>query len=90
MGETSATVFNAYALAWGINNGLIDTCFSPQLEKAWSALCGRVMQSGCLGYVQRVAASPTPFGQDDWQMYASGAFLLLGREMTKFYDGKNG
>ena len=90
LGETSATVFNAYALAWGINNGLIDTCFSPQLEKAWSALCGRVMQSGCLGYVQRVAASPTPFGQDDWQMYASGAFLLLGREMTKFYDGKNG
>ncbi|MGK9370087.1 glycoside hydrolase family 88 protein [Melioribacter sp. Ez-97] len=82
MGESSGSAFYTYALAWGINNGLLDKAvFEPAVKKAWKALCANVNEWGRLGYVQQVAGDPYPFYENQWQVYATGAFLLCGKEM---------
>lgn len=81
MGESSGSSFFTYALAWGINNGLIDKKYEPQVKKAWVALCKNVNKEGRLGFVQQVAGDPYPFYEDEWQVYATGAFLLAGKEI---------
>ena len=81
IGESSGSAFFTYALAWGINNGMLDKSFQPAIEKAWKALAGNVNEEGRLGYVQQVAGDPYPFYEDQWQVYATGAFLLAGKEM---------
>lgn len=82
MGESSGSAFYTYALTWGINNGLLDKAtFEPAVKKAWKALCGNINEWGRLGYVQQVAGDPYPFFEDQWQVYATGAFLLCGKEM---------
>lgn len=84
IGESSGSAFFTYALTWGINNGLLDRSqFEPTVKKAWRALVGNVSEAGRLGYVQQVAGSPYPFYEDEFQVYASGAFLLAGHEMLK-------
>jgi len=82
MGESSGSAFYTFALAWGINNGYLDKeKFGPAVKKAWSALCANVNEWGRLGYVQQVAGDPYPFYEYQWQVYATGAFLLCGKEM---------
>ncbi|MGD8777901.1 MAG: glycoside hydrolase family 88 protein [Ignavibacteria bacterium] len=82
MGESSGSAFYTYALTWGINNGLLDKeAFEPAVKKAWSALCANVNEWGRLGYVQQVAGDPYPFFEHQWQVYATGAFMLCGKEM---------
>jgi rhamnogalacturonyl hydrolase YesR len=82
MGESSGSAFYTFALTWGINNGLLDKeVFEPAVKKAWSALCANVNEWGRLGYVQQVAGDPYPFYKYQWQVYATGAFLLCGKEM---------
>ncbi len=81
MGESSGSSFFTFALAWGINNGLLGKEYIPAVEKAWLALCNNVNGEGRLGFVQQVAGDPYPFYEDQWQVYATGAFLLAGKEM---------
>lgn len=81
IGESSGSAFFTFALAWGLNHHLLDQQYRPQVEKAWKALCDNVNSWGRLGYVQQVAGSPYPFYEDQWQVYASGAFLLAGKEI---------
>ncbi|RPI46498.1 MAG: hypothetical protein EHM46_00490, partial [Bacteroidetes bacterium] len=83
MGESSGSAFFTFALAWGINNGLLDKSIRPDVERAWKALTDNVNRWGRLGYVQQVAGSPYPFFDHQWQVYASGAYLFAGCEMLK-------
>ncbi|MEO1449930.1 MAG: glycoside hydrolase family 88 protein, partial [Bacteroidota bacterium] len=83
-GESSGTAFFTWGIAWGINYGLLDEAtFRPVVEKSWKALCGNVNDEGRLGYVQQIAASPYPFYDYQYHLYASGAFLGAGMEMVK-------
>ncbi|MEN8156529.1 MAG: glycoside hydrolase family 88 protein [Bacteroidota bacterium] len=86
MGESSGSSFFTFALAWGINNGLLDASHKPAVERAWKALTQNVNEWGRLGYVQQVAGSPYPFYDHQWQVYATGAFLLAGCEMLELAD----
>ncbi len=86
IGESSGSAFFTYALAWGINNGLIDTQYRPAVEKAWLALTNNVNAEGRLGFVQQVAGDPYPFHEHEWHVYASGAFIMAGSEMIKMID----
>jgi rhamnogalacturonyl hydrolase YesR len=89
MGESSGSAFYTYALAWGINNGLLDKAlFEPAVKKAWKALCANVNEWGRLGYVQQVAGDPYPFYENQWQVYATGAFLLCGKEIITLLDNE--
>ncbi len=87
-GESSGTAFYTFGLAWGINRGLVDRSFQPAVEKAWKALCNNVNAEGRLGYVQQVAGDPYPFKEEESHVYATGAFLLAGKEMYEMQGSK--
>ena len=60
--ETSGSGFFTYALAWGVNQGLLDRAkFEPAVRKAWTALVGCVDADGKLTHVQPVGADPKKF-----------------------------
>ena len=82
MPETSGAGFFTYALAWGVNAGLLDrTVFEPAVLNGWAALNRAVLPDGKLGYVQRVGAAPGDTSADETEVYGVGAFLLAGSEV---------
>jgi rhamnogalacturonyl hydrolase YesR len=82
--ETSGTGFYTYALAWGVNEGLLDRAtYEPVVRKGWSALVRAVQPSGMLGYVQRVGDRPGETGPERTEIYGAGAFLLAGTEVYR-------
>ena len=89
LGESSGTAFFTYALTWGVNNGLLEReKYEQPIRKAWKALTNNVNEWGRLGYVQQVAGDPYPFYKDQWQVYATGALLMCGKEMITFIGDK--
>lgn len=82
--ETSGTAFFCYALAWGINRGILDRqVYLPVVRKAWKGLGAAVDNHGRLGWVQPVGAAPAAASRDQTHEYAAGLFLLAGSEMVK-------
>jgi rhamnogalacturonyl hydrolase YesR len=82
--ETSGSGFYAYALAWGVNQGLLDRArFEPAVRGAWAALAGCVDADGRLTHVQPIGADPKKFSEDATEVYGVGAFLLAGSEVYR-------
>lgn len=81
--ETSGTGFFTYALAWGMNEGLLGREYEPTVRRGWSALVRAVRPSGKLGYVQRVGDQPGDTGPEQTEIYGVGAFLLAGSEVFR-------
>jgi len=85
--ESSGTGFYCYALAWGVNNGILaKSDYAAPIEDAWNALVKNVSGSGQLGWVQPPAATPTPAVQSDTFEYGTGAFLLAASELYRYYE----
>lgn len=84
-GEASGTGFYCYAMAWGINNGILDKAtYLPVVEKAWVALNGLIQPDGHVGWCQPIGADPKKnFEANSWEVYGTGAFLLAGSEVIK-------
>jgi unsaturated rhamnogalacturonyl hydrolase len=84
-GEGSGTGFDCYAMAWGINQGMLDkTRFLPAVKKAWVGLNTLVTPDGSVGWVQPIGADPRKnFSADSWESYGAGAYLLAGAEVLK-------
>lgn len=81
--ETSGTAFYCYALAYGINKGILPyNKYYPVVERAWTALTSAVHPDGKLGYVQQIGEKPGAVTYDDTEDYGVGAFLLAGSEMA--------
>jgi rhamnogalacturonyl hydrolase YesR len=82
--ETSGSGFFTYALAWGVNQGLLDRAkFEPAIRKAWTALVGCVDADGKLAHVQPIGADPKKFDAGSTEPYGVGAFLLAGSEVYR-------
>ena len=82
--ETSGSGFYTYALAWGINEGLLDRAkYEPAVLKAWSALEKCVTLEGRLTHVQPIGADPKHFDENATEAYGTGAFLLAGSEVWR-------
>lgn len=82
--ETSGTAFFTYALAWGVNERLLDgATYEPAIWKGWAALNRAVLPSGKLGYVQEVGAAPGVTGPDETEVYGVGAYILAGSEVYR-------
>jgi unsaturated rhamnogalacturonyl hydrolase len=80
--ETSGTGFYCYALAWGVNHGILSyDQFNPVIEKAWAALVSSVHANGKLGNVQQIGEKPELVDSNSTEVYGVGAFLLAGSEM---------
>lgn len=85
--ETSCSGFFVYALAYGVNEGLLPADeFMPYVEKGWKALASAVEADGKLGYVQPIGADPKKVTREMTEVYGPGAFLLAG---TEIYRMKN-
>jgi rhamnogalacturonyl hydrolase YesR len=82
--ETSGSGFYTYALAWGVNQGLLDRAkFEPAVRKAWAALVSCVDAEGKLTHVQPIGADPKKFDENGTEVYGVGAFLLAGSEIYR-------
>ena len=82
--EVSGSAFMAYALAYGVNEGILDKkTYWPAVEKAWAGLLTHVYADGRLGAIQPVGAAPGAYTQTSSYNYGVGAFLLAGSEIYR-------
>lgn len=82
--ETSGTAFFTYALAWGVNAGLLERgSFEPVVRRGWAALISAVQPDGMLGYAQGPSDRPGKTNPSHGEIYAAGAFLLAGTEVYR-------
>lgn len=85
--ETSATGFVVYALAYGVNEGILDKeKMMPVIKKGWKALVDAVEKNGKLGYVQPIGADPRKVTRDMTEVYGVGAFLLAGNQLYRMAE----
>ena len=84
MPESSGTAFFTYAMAWGINNGILDPDkYLSIVKKAWKGLYNIVDEDGKVCWGQQVSRDPGKVDKDDSEEYVAGAFLLAGSEVLK-------
>jgi unsaturated rhamnogalacturonyl hydrolase len=80
--EMSGSALFTYALAWGINEGVLDKkIYRPVVEKAWAGMLKHVYADGRLGGIQQTGAEPAPFKATASYTYGVGAFLMAGSEI---------
>jgi unsaturated rhamnogalacturonyl hydrolase len=82
--ETSGTSGFVYAMAWGVNEGILDReTYLPVIDRGWQALNSAVDDSGELHWVQDVGSAPATTTADDSHPYGVGLFLLAASEVAR-------
>ena len=82
--ETSGTAGFTYALAWGINEGILDPDqYLEAVLAGWNALVNAVDADGRLGWVQLVGSEPDISHETDTEPYGVGLLLLAGSEVFR-------
>jgi len=82
--ENSGSAFYVYALAWGVNHGLLDRGKSlPVIEKGWAGLVSHIYQDGRIGCIQPIGAAPGDYTATASYVFGTGAFLLAGSEVDR-------
>jgi rhamnogalacturonyl hydrolase YesR len=82
--EISGSAFIAYAMAYGVNEGILDRAtYWPAVEKAWAGMLNHVYADGRLGCIQPVGAAPGAYTESTSYVYGVGAFLLAGSEIYR-------
>jgi unsaturated rhamnogalacturonyl hydrolase len=80
--ETSGSAFFVYALAWGVNHGILSGArFEPVIRRGWAGLLEHVYEDGRLGCVQPVGEAPGAYTPGTSYVFGVGAFLLAGEEL---------
>ncbi len=82
--ETSGSGFFCFAIAWGVNEGVLDRAtYLPVARRAWGGLVSCLDENGRLGYAQQPHYAPDGVSFEDTHEYATGAMLLTGEQMAK-------
>ncbi|MGA2806861.1 MAG: glycoside hydrolase family 88 protein [Terracidiphilus sp.] len=82
--ENSGSAFYVYALAYGVNSGILDRArYLPVIEKGWAGLVSHIYQDGRLGCIQPVGAAPGDYPATASYVFGTGAFLLAGSEVYR-------
>lgn len=89
--EASGTALFVYAMAYGVNNGILDKgTYLPVIKKGWKGLVtDSLHENGFLGYLQSTGKEPKdgqPLTYDkmpDFEDYGLGCFLLAGTEIYR-------
>ncbi len=82
--ENSGSAFFTYAMAWGINHGILDrSIYEPVVAKAWKGLLLHIYSDGRFGCIQSVGDAPGEFKPTSSYVYGVGAFLLAGSEVDR-------
>jgi rhamnogalacturonyl hydrolase YesR len=86
--EISSTAFFTYALAWGINQHLLDRKkYLPVVRRAWRGMLTHIYASGRLGNIQPIGAEPGMYKPSSSYVYGVGAFLMAGSELCAITGG---
>jgi unsaturated rhamnogalacturonyl hydrolase len=87
--ESSGTGFFTYAMAWGINHGVLDAAtYGPVVQSAWRWLSGTALHpSGLVGYVQPEGSAPAATTPTTTRAYGAGAFILAATEVARQTPG---
>ncbi len=87
--EISGSAFYTFAMAYGINHGLLDPkVFRPVVEKSWAAMVARIYANGRLGSIQPIGAAPDAFQLSSSYVYGVGGFLEAGSELDRMVGAK--
>jgi unsaturated rhamnogalacturonyl hydrolase len=87
--EISGSAFFTYALAWGINHGVLARKkYQPVVEKAWRGMLTHVYADGRLGSIQPIGGEPGKFKPSSSYVYGVGAFLLTGSELALMSENR--
>ncbi len=82
--ENSGSSFITYAMAYGVNEGILDRAtYWPAVEKAWAGMLTHVYADGRLGSIQPVGAAPGAYSETSSYVYGVGAYLLAGSEIYR-------
>jgi unsaturated rhamnogalacturonyl hydrolase len=82
--EVSGSAFIAYAMAYGVNEKILDKkTYWPAVEKAWAGMLTHVYADGRLGAIQPVGAAPGAYAETSSYVYGVGAYLLAGSEIYR-------
>jgi rhamnogalacturonyl hydrolase YesR len=82
--EISGSAFVTYALAYGVNEGILDRAtYWPAVQKAWAGMLTHVYADGRLGSIQPVGAAPGAYSETSSYVYGVGAYLLAGSEIYR-------
>jgi unsaturated rhamnogalacturonyl hydrolase len=82
--EVSGSAFFVYALAWGINHGVLDRGeYLPAVTKGWAGLIGHIYADGRLGSIQPIGGGPDKYKPQSSYVYGVGAFLMAGSELRE-------
>ncbi|HUB31163.1 MAG TPA: glycoside hydrolase family 88 protein [Terracidiphilus sp.] len=73
--EVSGSAFFVYALAWGINHGVLDRKeYLPVVTKGWAGLIGRIYADGRLGSIQPMGGGPDTYKAQSSYVFGVGHF----------------
>lgn len=87
--EVSGSGFFVYALAWGVDHGILDRAtYLPVVKKGWKGLVSHVYVDGRLGCIQPIGAAPGHYKPASSYVYGIGAFLLAGSEVDRLTEGR--
>jgi rhamnogalacturonyl hydrolase YesR len=85
--ESIASAFFAFAFAWGVDNGLLDSAtYKPLVRKTWTALVGNIGSDGRLQWCQTINSQPDNIQQTFSAPEGEGAFMVLGEELIKMMN----
>lgn len=82
--EVSGSSFFVYALAWGVQHGLLDKAqYLPVVDRGWGGLVKHIYADGRLGSIQPIGAAPGAYTPGSSYVFGVGAFLLAGTEVNQ-------
>jgi len=82
--EVSGSAFFTYAIAYGINEHILDRKkYLPVVEKSWAGMVSHIYADGRLGSIQPIGAAPDAFKASSSYVYGVGGFLLAGSELDR-------
>jgi len=82
--ETSGSALMTYALAWGVNHGVLSRAkYEPVIRRAWHGLVQQIYADGRLGNIQQTGAAPAYYRPSSSYNYGVGAFLMAGSQVMK-------
>ena len=82
--EISGSAFFTFAMAWGINHGVLERSkYLPVVKRSWAGMLQHIYKGGRLGSIQPIGAEPGKFTPSSSYVYGVGAFLLAGSELAQ-------
>ncbi|HEX3660359.1 MAG TPA: glycoside hydrolase family 88 protein [Acidobacteriaceae bacterium] len=82
--EVSGSALITFALAWGVNQGLLDRAtVLPVIARAWKGLVGQIYADGRLGNIQQTGAAPAHYLPSSSYNYGVGGFLLAAEQVAQ-------